>query len=393
MTVAAGTIVDLNGFNQALAGLAGGGTVTNQGAPLSTLTIDVGAQGCTFAGSISDGDGPVAVAKGGPGDMTYSGVNTYSGGTLVDSGAGPVGLDGGGSAVCHWTGMAHDGSWANADNWDVQPNGDGCTVIFAATVPGLETDPTNTATNDDDPDVGVIESIRFEAPGYQIGVLAPVSYIVISDGGSIVADATDETISAPLELAGSVNFDVEGSLTLTVSGQITNYGSANPEGALDKTGGGTLWLTSNDASTYGGPTTIEAGTLVSLSADSDNGSGTLPWRTILTVDSGATLQLGDVSQPVSTPDQYVAGLYGTGRIINGGPYSTLTVDLAQLGQDDSFPGTLGGSTSANANLLRFRGGRWSHDDPHGQQHVESEFRCLEQHALFRRKCRSGPQRP
>ena len=48
--------------------------------------------------------------------------------------------------------MDHDGSWANADNWDVQPNGDGGTVIFAATVPGLETDPTNTATNDDDPD-------------------------------------------------------------------------------------------------------------------------------------------------------------------------------------------------------------------------------------------------
>ena len=73
----------------------------------------------------------------------------------------------------------------------------------------------------------------------------------------------------------------------------------------------------------------------------------------MTVDSGATLQLGDVSQPVSTPDQYVAGLYGTGQIINGGPYSTLTVDLAQLGQDDSFPGTLGGSTSASANLLGF----------------------------------------
>jgi fibronectin-binding autotransporter adhesin len=87
-TVAATGTLDLGGFNQTVASLSGGGTVTNSGPTPATLT-NVGASS-TFSGVIVDG-GPTATIgltqdSTVGGTLTLTGGNTYSGATTVAAG-------------------------------------------------------------------------------------------------------------------------------------------------------------------------------------------------------------------------------------------------------------------------------------------------------------------
>lgn len=93
-TVAIGASVegtlDLNGFNQTLAGLvksSSAATVTNTGTTPSLLTISPAAAGpFTFSGIINDGSGGVSFTKSGSGTLILNGANTYTGDTTVTSG-------------------------------------------------------------------------------------------------------------------------------------------------------------------------------------------------------------------------------------------------------------------------------------------------------------------
>src|SRR5262249_7713063 len=82
LTVAAGATYDLNGFNQTIAGLNGGGNVTNSSATAATLTIN-NTVAADFGGVVS---GNLALTKGGTGTQTLSGAtaNTYTGATTVN---------------------------------------------------------------------------------------------------------------------------------------------------------------------------------------------------------------------------------------------------------------------------------------------------------------------
>jgi len=83
--------LDLNGMNQEVAGLALGGSavasknsVNNSSGTLSTLTVNTpAATPSTFAGILK---GNLALVKAGTDALTLSGVNTYTGDTLVDGG-------------------------------------------------------------------------------------------------------------------------------------------------------------------------------------------------------------------------------------------------------------------------------------------------------------------
>jgi autotransporter-associated beta strand protein len=80
-----GATLDLNNFNQTLAGLSGGGA--NGGNVMlgsGTLTTG-GSTSTTYAGVISGSGG--AVIKQGSGNFTLSGANTYTGSTTVNDGA------------------------------------------------------------------------------------------------------------------------------------------------------------------------------------------------------------------------------------------------------------------------------------------------------------------
>ena len=85
----AGVTLDLNGANETIGSLAGGGAtggiVTNGVAGTSTLTTG-DATNTTFSGVIQDGAGTVALTKQGSGIFTLSGTNTYTGVTTINAG-------------------------------------------------------------------------------------------------------------------------------------------------------------------------------------------------------------------------------------------------------------------------------------------------------------------
>ncbi len=84
-------IIDLNGFDHTLGGLAdfvGSGTIITNGAGGSTLTLDVAdasAQNANVA--LADGSNPLTLVKTGSGGQTLGGISTHSGTTTVSAGS------------------------------------------------------------------------------------------------------------------------------------------------------------------------------------------------------------------------------------------------------------------------------------------------------------------
>ena len=92
MTVNSGGTLDLNGFSPSVGALNGnGGIVKNAAAGVATLKISNSFGNGTYAGTIADGVGTLAVTKSGSGQQLLTGDNTYSGGTTVTGGTLVVG--------------------------------------------------------------------------------------------------------------------------------------------------------------------------------------------------------------------------------------------------------------------------------------------------------------
>ncbi|MCJ2077064.1 autotransporter-associated beta strand repeat-containing protein [Methylobacterium sp. E-016] len=85
-TVAGGAVLDLGGFGQTIASLAGSGRVSNNGAQAVSLTTGGGNSSTTFAGVFADGTSALGLTKAGTGTFTLAGANSYGGGTLVAGG-------------------------------------------------------------------------------------------------------------------------------------------------------------------------------------------------------------------------------------------------------------------------------------------------------------------
>jgi autotransporter-associated beta strand protein len=81
-----GGTLDLYGYSVTLPSLSGAaGTITNNGGFLAILTVSQSAT-TTFAGSLQDGAGPLALVMDGKGKLVLAGTNAFSGGTTVESG-------------------------------------------------------------------------------------------------------------------------------------------------------------------------------------------------------------------------------------------------------------------------------------------------------------------
>lgn len=85
-TVTANSILDLNGFDQAIGALAGAGTVGNSGASAATLTANGNNSSTVFSGVIENGNAATALTKTGIGSLTLSGTSTFTGATTVNGG-------------------------------------------------------------------------------------------------------------------------------------------------------------------------------------------------------------------------------------------------------------------------------------------------------------------
>ena len=91
-TVNTGGALDLGGFAQTITSLAGGGVVsTSANSPTTVTLTNQGSGTSTFSGRITDGFGTVALTQGGPGTLTLTGANTYSGGTTISGGTLQIG--------------------------------------------------------------------------------------------------------------------------------------------------------------------------------------------------------------------------------------------------------------------------------------------------------------
>lgn len=84
LTVSEGATLDLNGASQTVGELNGGGTVANATATNVVLAVGGNGADAEFSGAIQ---GAVSLLKTGSGTLTFSGANTYSGETVVAEGA------------------------------------------------------------------------------------------------------------------------------------------------------------------------------------------------------------------------------------------------------------------------------------------------------------------
>jgi autotransporter-associated beta strand protein len=142
------------------------------------------------------------------------------------------------------------------------------------------------------------------------------------DGGTLQTTA-NFTLNANRGIALGAG---DGTIQTNTGTTLTYNGIALGAGDLNKTGGGTLAL--GGANNYGGATNINAGTL-QLGA-----SNVLPNTTAVTVASGATFDVNNRTETVSS-------LAGAGTVTLG--TGTGTLILAGAGTSTTFSGAINGS--------------------------------------------------
>ncbi|MFC4764862.1 autotransporter-associated beta strand repeat-containing protein [Dyella koreensis] len=295
----------------------------------------------TFPGTIS---GTGAVRQIGSGTTILTGAETYSGGTIVDTGM--LQLGNGGTT----------GSIAG----NVTVNGNG-TLAFnrsdIVTFPGIIAGSGNVAQT------GSGTTIFTGANTYTGRTTISSGTLQIGSGGT----------------SGAINGDIidNSALVFNRSDTVTYAGTISGTGSLTQAGSGTLILTSDNTAT--GPTTIAAGTL-----QLGNGSGAAGSVAGNITDNGAL-----VFNHRDTMS-YAGAISGTGTLTQAGAntltlsgtstYTGLTtVASSRLNVDGSIAGdalvnasaTLGGSGTVSGAVTIANGGHLSPGDSPGTLHVGS----------------------
>lgn len=255
---AAGVVLDLNGFNQTVGSLAGGGSTGGQ-VTLGSATLTLGGSNATatFAGIISGAGG--ALIKTGTGTLSLSGTNSYTGLTTVSAGVLVVGSNTALGGTVGGTSVASGASLVLANG--VKVTGES---------------------------VGIIGS-----GSNSMGALQTVAGGAAEWAGVVTIEAGGTRLGAQ---AGGV---------LTVSGGIQN-GASNNLAISGEAGTGTV-LISGTGNTYTGVTQIIRGILKLGSTNA------LPTATVLDVDSlGSAGVNDDATFDLNGFNQTIAALQRTG---------------------------------------------------------------------------------
>jgi autotransporter-associated beta strand protein len=345
VSVGSGTTFDMNGFNEAVGGLTGTGSVDNRaGLTSSTLTVGGNNQSTSFTGTLSNSgsSASLALVKTGAGTLTlsnsasaYIGGTTVRGGRLVVNDAGSLGsgsillqanstnrstlvlnaitmtgktltmdsstnrsiLLSGGVSGATWNGdiVLTGGTSANGTTEIANDTGNGPLTV-AGTITGSITGGTltfrgagTTVTNvlSASINIGSTPITKTDDGVWQITSSGNTwSGTTISAGTLSVGNG-----GATGELSGG---GITNNATLVVNrtGAISVTNAISGSGTLVKTGAGTLTLSGSTANTYAGATTISNGTVqVSKTAGVDAIAGSS-----LTVSSGAVLLLSASDQ-------------------------------------------------------------------------------------------------
>jgi fibronectin-binding autotransporter adhesin len=276
----------LLGAAQTVGALTGTGGVFLNG---NTLTVgSTNNLSSTFDGTITNGTAAGALVKAGNGTLTLTGANTHSGGTTLNNGA--LNINSSGTASS-------------------SPIGTGTFTIAGGTIDNTSGSPVTLATNN-----AQAWNANFAFGGSNALNLGTGA---VALGGTGTARTVTTNGTAPLTVGGTIG----GTLGLT------------------KAGGGTLILTG--ANTYGGPTAVNAGTLLAngnqaaatgavsvASGATLGGTGTLGGTT--TLGAGATLAPG--------PPTAIGTLTVSNNVtVTGGTGSTWVIKVNGDGSTSSPP--------------------------------------------------------
>jgi len=356
--------LDLNGHSQTTAALSGTGSIIGHG---GTLTLDSGAS-TTLALALT---GAGNFTKAGAGTLTLAGANalfagttTVAGGTLrlthsdalanstlVNTASGTVafgslttvtigGLGGSGSLV-----LANENEEAIA----LVAGGNNASTTFSGALSGAGSlAKTGSGTLTLSGAITLTGATLVSGGTLRAGaanVLGADSALFVVDGATVDLAGHDQSVGDLDSYdAAHDTFDAGtvalGGATLTTLTRVTNNwaGAITGEGNIIKEGAATArW---SGANTFAGTLTVAAGTLLAAA------DGTLSRDAVVSVSSGATLDLDDHAQTV-------AGLAGAGTVTLGSASLTLAQD-----SDQTFSGALSGTgalTKSGAGTLTLAG--------------------------------------
>ena len=346
-TINAGGVLDLAGTTQSIGSLAGAGTVTNSGFGTGVLWANGNNGSTVFSGVLQDGASPLALQKYGSGTLTLLGANTYSGGTTVVAGT----LQGNTASLqgnivnnaqvvfVQPSNGRYTGSMSGSGGLTVQGPGTlhltgvnnytgGTTVAAGATLRGGPATVQGHILNN-----GAV-ILETDAGGTYAGNMGGSGMLTKLGTGVVILSGSNSYSGGTLVSAGTLlgnTNSLQGTIVnnaAVVFDQAANgtyAGSMSGTGSLSKIGSATLAVSA--ASTYSGPTLIQAGT---LQAVRDN---VLSSVSDFTVSAGAVLDLAGTGQRVSS-------LAGGGTVTNSasGRFATLTV--GGTGASSTFSGSL-----------------------------------------------------
>ncbi|QLA19167.1 autotransporter-associated beta strand repeat-containing protein [Desulfolutivibrio sulfoxidireducens] len=245
VNVASGATLDLNNFNQTIAGLSGGGLVALGSA---TLTVQ-NAVSYQYDGVIS---GTGGLTKTGAGTLTLAGVNTYAGATTVSGGtlrAGAADIIASSSGVSVASGAVFD--LADYDQTITLLSGSGRVSLGSA----IATTLTLNLGSADSTFAGVISGAGAltKAGSGTLTLSGANTYTGDTTVAAGTLSVTGSLDSMSVEVADGALFDMSPSANTTYAGVIA--------GAGDFQKSGTATLTLSGVNTYTGDTTVAAGTL------------------------------------------------------------------------------------------------------------------------------------
>jgi autotransporter-associated beta strand protein len=300
VTVAVGAILDLDGFDDAIASLAGTGAVELGSAILTTGSDNTST---SFDGVIS---GAGSLVKTGTGTLILSGMSTFTGATTILAGIlmqGAANALPGSSAVTVSAGAILDLN--SFDNAVGSLAGAGSVVLESAT---LITGSDNTSTSF----AGIISGTgSLVKTGTSTFTLSGIN--TYTGATTIIAGIL--TLGATNALPGSSVVIVVAGATLALNNSNDNTstsfaGTVSGAGGLAKIGSGTIIL--SGISTYTGATMVSAGVL-RLGATS-----AVPASSSVTVAAGATFDLNNSSLAIGSLAGAGAVTLGSGTLTTGG---------------------------------------------------------------------------
>jgi autotransporter-associated beta strand protein len=291
VTVLSGASLDIAGYSQTIASLAGAGTVLNSFASPATLTTGGDNASTTFSGLITDaGGGALTLDKVGTGTFTISGANSYTGGTLLESGAivvaNPQALGTGALTISPNATLQFGGSLSLAN----------AIVLSGAGAQNIDTGAQTVALTGGISGAGTLNKlgsgglILSSANTYTGGTTLNAGALGIGASGALgtgaltmSAGASVQFMAANITLANNISFASAGVYLFDTAGQTaTLSGVVSGPGALQKIDTGTLVL--SGANTFSGGANVLAGTLAVAGA-SALGTGAV------NLSDGATLQV------------------------------------------------------------------------------------------------------